>query len=157
MSDGSDGSDNLSLLTSASHESWRHLFSIGKMFLRRRTCLSDGSIWTIGKYICPSESDCQYWTYMSICLNFYPPKSALYIIVALVLRIIVNKKKSVTYCQQVLFIQGVSKNRQIWNRSLFREALQCTDIFIKIDCFGTYNVDWTEKFSTREVVSFTTS
>ena len=43
----------------------------------------------------------------SICLNFYPPKSALYIIVALVFRIIVNKKKSVTYCQQVLFIVKV--------------------------------------------------
>ena len=43
----------------------------------------------------------------SICLNFYPPKSALYIIVALVFRIIVNKKKSVTYCQQVLFILKV--------------------------------------------------
>ena len=43
----------------------------------------------------------------SICLNFYSPKSALYIIVALVFRIIVNKKKSVTYCQQVLFIVKV--------------------------------------------------
>ena len=43
----------------------------------------------------------------SICLNVYPPKSALYIIVALVFRIIVNKKKSVTYCQQVLFIVKV--------------------------------------------------
>ena len=36
-----------------------------------------------------------------------PPKSALYIIVALVFRIIVNKKKSVTYCQQVLPIVKV--------------------------------------------------
>ena len=34
-------------------------------------------------------------------------KSALYIIVALVFRTIVNKKKSVTYCQQVLFIVKV--------------------------------------------------
>ena len=50
--------------------------------------------------------DCQlpYDQLASICLNFYPRKSALYIIVALVFRIIVNKKKSVTYCQQVLFI-----------------------------------------------------
>ena len=39
--------------------------------------------------------------------ELYPPKSALYIIVALVFRIIVNKKKSVTYCQQVLFIVKV--------------------------------------------------
>ena len=37
------------------------------------------------------------------------------------------------------------KSRQIWNRSLFREALQCSNIFIKVDCFGTYNVEWTEK------------
>ena len=44
---------------------------------------------------------------VSICLNFNPPKSALYIIMALVFRIIVNKKKSVTYCQQVLFIVKV--------------------------------------------------
>ena len=40
------------------------------------------------------------------------------------------------------YIQGVSKkSRQILNRSLFREALQCTNIFIKVDCFGTYNVE----------------
>ena len=52
--------------------------------------------------------DCHMISCMaSICLNFYPPKSALYIIVALVFRIIVNKKKSVTYCQQVLFIVKV--------------------------------------------------
>ena len=43
---------------------------------------------------------------MLVCLNVYPPKSALYIIVALVFRIIV-KMKSVTYCQQVLFIVKV--------------------------------------------------
>ena len=42
----------------------------------------------------------------------------------------------------ILYIQGVSKkSRQILNRSLFREALQCTNIFIKVDCFGTYNVE----------------
>ena len=40
-------------------------------------------------------------------LNFYPPKPHLYIIVALVFRIIVTKKKSVTHCQQVLFIVKV--------------------------------------------------
>ena len=52
--------------------------------------------------------DCHMIRLASICLNFYPPKSALYIIiVALVFRIIVNKKKSVTYCQQVLFIVKV--------------------------------------------------
>ena len=43
----------------------------------------------------------------SICLHFYPPKSALCIIVALVFRIIGNKKKSFTYCQQVMFIVKV--------------------------------------------------
>ena len=40
-------------------------------------------------------------------MNFYPPKPALYIIVALVFRIVVNKRKSVSYCQQVLFIVKV--------------------------------------------------
>ena len=51
-------------------------------------------------------------------------------------------------------IQGVSKkSRQIWNRSLFREALQCTNIFIKIDCLGTYNVEWTEKMRSLKLQS----
>ena len=54
------------------------------------------------------EGDCHIISWLqSICLKFYPPKSALYIIVALVFRMIVNKKKSVTYCQQVLFIVKV--------------------------------------------------
>ena len=54
------------------------------------------------------EGDCHMISWLqSICLKFYPPKSALYIIVALVFRMIVNKKKSVTYCQQVLFIVKV--------------------------------------------------
>ena len=56
------------------------------------------------------------------------------------------------------------KSTQIRNRSLFREAPQCTRFFIKIKCFGTFNVEWTgknEKFKTSTpgelVVSFTTS
>ena len=51
--------------------------------------------------------DCHMISWLQfVFVNFYPPKSALYIIVALVFRIIVNRK-SVTYCQQVLFIVKV--------------------------------------------------
>ena len=51
--------------------------------------------------------DCHMISWLQFVRTFYPPKSALYIIVALVFRIIVNKKKSVTYCQQVLFMVKV--------------------------------------------------
>ena len=37
------------------------------------------------------------------------------------------------------------KIRQIRNGFLFREVPQCTRFFIKIECFGTFNVEWTEK------------
>ena len=56
-------------------------------------------------YIIVRAGDCHMISWLQFV--FYPPKSALYIIVALVFRIIVNKKKSVTYCQQVLFIVKV--------------------------------------------------
>ena len=57
-------------------------------------------------------------------LNFYPPKSALYIIVALVFRITANKKKSVTYCQQVLFIVKVFSVNKVFI-ALFVEYSLC--------------------------------
>ena len=40
-------------------------------------------------------------------------------------------------------MQGVSKNVDKSEIALFREAPECTRcfFFIKIDCFGTYNVE----------------
>ena len=79
---------------------------------------------------------------------FYPPKSALYIIVALVFRIIVNKKKSVTYCQQVLFIIKVFCVHKVFI-ALFVEYPLCVGrrserlcrrlVLINSPCFKRYS------------------
>ena len=82
-------------------------------------------------------------------------------------------KKSLSYHKwlenlQVPRTQYTGCIKKVDKCSLFREAPQCMKFFIKIDCFGTYNVELTEKmrnlnFSTQwggggvVVVSFTTS